>query len=284
MDNIKKHLEQAEKNLNSEWQEKEKSVIADIEQTINEISELAKTEKFSPFSILNLENQSLDGVSESQNLPELVRIGKLNPDHYSDKLSDIPMLLPFTEKAVSFLLDENNVHTLFSLIAFRFMLSLPLNLTKFYFVDNNLGSDFALVNKINRENIEYTIIANQQDRNKLFCDLEQLVSDFNKKHKASFNSLKDYNKTAGALQEAYHFVFITNFPAGFTAETAEKLNTLISNGNAAKAGIYLFFSIDRNEKPPFGVDIDQFSAHTTCIHQISNIYQKESKINDIIYW
>ena len=36
-ENIKKHLDQAEEKLRLEWQEKEKRVIDDIEQTKNEI-------------------------------------------------------------------------------------------------------------------------------------------------------------------------------------------------------------------------------------------------------
>ena len=283
MENIKKHLKQAENNLRLEWQAKEDRIRADIERTKNEITDLAQSGDFSKYAIGDFENQSLDGVSETQNLPELVRIGKLNPA--ADlPLVDIPMLLPFSENAVSFILNENDkrdVHTLFELIAFRFMLSLPQNLAKFYFVDNNLGGDFARINKIDKKIPDYyRITVNEQDKNKLFSDLEQIVSDFNREHKATSNSLKEYNKTAGEMQKPYHFVFITHFPAGFTKDTADKLYSLIKNGNAAKAGIFLFFSIDKNEKPPFGVDMNQFSEGTTCISQNS---RNECKIASSIF-
>ena len=283
MENIKKHLEQAENKLQQEWQEKEKKNLADIERTKKEITDLAKSEGddfiFSPFAILDFKNQQLHEEKENQNLPELVRIGKLNPVNYSDKMPEIPMLLPFSEHAVSFSLNENDVHTLFSMIAFRLMLSLPLNLAKFYFVDKNLGRDFALMNKIDRKNVDYSIIANQQEMNRMFSELEQLVTDTYKKHLATFNSLKDYNKTAGEMQEAYRFVFLTNFPAGFTTETAEKLYSFINNGNAAKAGVYIFFSIEANEKPPYGIDMKRFEQSTTCICQKSkNEYKIESPI------
>jgi hypothetical protein len=265
-----------------EWQEKEKLILDDIERTGSEIMDLAKTAQFSPYAILDFDNHSLEGVNESQNLPELVRIGKLNPVNLNGKIPDIPALLPFSENAVSFILNEHDkrdVHTIFELIAFRLMLSLPLNLAKFYFADNNLGRDFALMNKIDRKVVDYKIITNQQEMSKLFSDLEQLVIDANKKHLATFNSLKDYNKTAGEMQEAYHFVFLTNFPAGFTTETAEKLLTFINNGNAAKAGVFLFFSIDENEKLPYGVDIKRFSNNSTCIGRNSkNEYKIESSI------
>jgi len=257
------------KKLQLEWQEKENQVLDDIERTKKEITDLATIGQFSKYVVLDFEKESFEGANENQNLPELVRIGKLNPVNFDGKMPEIPMLLPFSESAVSFDLNGNDAHTLFETVALRLMLSLPLNLAKFYFVDNNLGSDFALMNKIDRENLKYSIIPNQQERNKLFLELEQLVSDFNKKHKAAFNSLKEYNKTAGEMQEPYHFVFITNFPAGFTADTAEKLLTFINNGNAAKAGVFLFFSIDRNEKPPFGVDIKRFAESTTHIFQKS---------------
>ena len=275
MEDIKKHLEQAEKNLHKEWQEKENRILDDIEQTKSEIMKIDERGLFSRYAIIDFENDSLDGLSETQNLPDLVRIGKLNPVNYSGNIPDIPMLLPFSESAVSFVLDENgkrDVHTVFGLIAFRMMLSLPLNLSKFYFVDKNLGRDFAVMNKINKETVNYRIIANQQEMGKLFSDLEQLVTDVYKKHLAVFNSLKDYNKTAGEMQEAYHFVFITNFPAGFTTETADKLYNFINNGNAAKAGVFLFFSIDENDKPPYGIDMKRFSQSATGLFQTAKIW------------
>ena len=286
MENIKKHFEQTEKKLHSEYKEKENRILDDFRQTKNEITELAVNGQFSPFAILDFENHSLDGVSETQNLPELLRIGKFNPCNVHKEsevpLFDVPMLLPFSEIGISFILSDNDkrdIHTLFELIAFRLMLSLPLNLSKFYFVDNNFGRDFALMNKIDKKIAGNSIITNQQEMNKLITDLEQIVVDAYKKHLTTFETLKDYNKTAGEMKEAYHFVFITNFPVGFTADTAEKLYNLINNGNAAKAGIYLFFSIDKNYKPPFGIDIRRFSNSTTCIYQNSEIdYEIERSI------
>ena len=284
MENIKKHLEQAEEKLRLEWQKKEKQVRDDIERTKNEITELAESGQFSKFAIIDFQNDSLDEASETQNLPELIRIGKLNPVNLDGKMPDIPMLLPFSEKAVSFVLnetDKRNVHTLFELIAFRLMLSLPQNLSKFYFVDN-IGGDFARINKIDKKIPDYyRITVNEQEMNKLFSDLEQIVGNFNREHN---NSLIDYNKTVDEMQKPYHFVFIPNFPAGFKTETAEKLYDFIKNGKAAKAGVYIFFSIDENEKKPSReFDIKQFSESTTCISQISNTYQNNKK-NDIFDW
>jgi len=282
MENIKKHLEQAENKLKQEWQEKEKSILDDIEKTKNEITDLAKSGSFSPYAILDFENETLEEVKEMPNLPELVRIGKLNPVNFDGKMPEIPMLLPFSENAVSFILNEDdkcNAHTLFELIALRLMLSLPQNLSKFYFVDN-IGGGFARINKIDKKIPDYyRITDNEQDRNRLFSDLEQIVSDFNREHKATFHSLKEYNKTAGDMQKPYHFVFIPNFPAGFKSEAAEKLYDFINNGSAAKAGVFIFCGIDKNEKPPYGIDLNRFSETTTCISLKSKIgYKIESSI------
>jgi hypothetical protein len=283
MENIKKHLEQAENKLRLEWQEKEKSVLDDIEKTKKEIADLAKSGGFSPYAIIDFVNEKLEDGKETHNLPELIRIGRLNPVNFDGKMPEIPMLLPFSENAVSFSLnddDKRNVHTVFELIAFRLMLSLPQNLSKFYFVDN-IGGGFARINKIDKKIPDYyRITDNEQDRNKLFADLEQIVSDFNREHKAKFNSLIAYNKTAEKMQKPYHFVFIPNFPVGFKTEAAEKLYDFINNGSAAKAGVFIFFGIDKNETPPYGVDIDKFSKSTTCISQHA---KSECKIASSIF-
>jgi len=59
-----------------EWQEKEKLILDDIARTKREITDLAKSGDFSSYAMLDFENESLDGASETPNLPELVRIGK----------------------------------------------------------------------------------------------------------------------------------------------------------------------------------------------------------------
>jgi len=288
MENIKKHLEQAEKKLTAKWQEKENLILTEIEQTKGEIMDIATSKNFSQYAILDLKNVTNDKVNETQNLPDLVRIGTLSTTDKSVKMLEIPMLLPFSDNAVSFTLDDNSkndVHSLFGLTALRFMLSLPLNLSKFYFVDNNLGRDFAMINKVDRKTVDYSIISNQQEMSNLFSDLEDLVSKtYTKLAKSNMPTLKDYNKTAGEMQEPYHFVFISSFPAGFTSETAEKLEKLIKKGNAAKAGVYIFFSIDKNEKPPYGIDIAQISKEATCIYLDSNMNKKQQyKINSSIF-
>ena len=235
MENIKNYFERAKEKLIAEYQKNKNQILDDCTRTKSEITELAINAHFSPFAVMDFECHSLDGVAETQNLPELIRIGAFNPDSYNkeNEISplDVPMLLPFSQNGVSFILndnDKNDVHTLFELIAFRLMLSLPLNLSKFYFVDNNFGRDFALMNKIDKKIVGNSVITNQQKMNKLILDLEQIVVEAYRKHLATFDTLKDYNKTAGEMKEPYHFVFITNFPAGFTTDSAEKLYNLIN--------------------------------------------------------
>ncbi len=78
-------------------------------------------------------------------------------------------------------------------------------------------------------------------------DLDQMLSELTEtagtiirtRLTYKFRDLTDYNRHSGAL-EPYHFLFISDFPAGFNRERVEKLARIVQNG--AKAGIYVFLS------------------------------------------
>ena len=61
-----------------------------------------------------------------------------------------------------------------------------------------------------------------------------------------YNSLQDYNEDAGSkLAEPYRFIFISNFPAGFTQRAIETLLSIINT--SSKSGISIILNIDNEE-------------------------------------
>lgn len=283
---IEKCIEQVRIKLKKEQEVKEKDIFKSIQQTSSEIESMIRESKFSAFSMVDFDNQSLTGIKQETGLPKLLRIGKLYPTNVNSEKKQLftkPLLLPYTEtQAISFILKENDqkeIHVLFSLLAFRLMLSLPQNLCRFYFVDNNFGRDFSLINRIDKKVLGNAVITNQNELNHLISELEQTVIESYQKHLVSYETLEEYNAASPDMQEPYHFVFIANFPAGFSAESAEKLYNLISRGNAAKAGIHIFYSIDTKYKPAFGIDVSRFTDISCRIYQNSPIdYEIENSV------
>ena len=232
----------------------------------------------SAFSTIDLSSDFLSHNEDSSVLPPYVRLGDLTPTNATESLSErvkVPFLFPYTQtNATTFLLstdDAKNIHVLFSLIAFRLMLSLPRDLFKMWFVDNNYGRDFNIISKVDSKIVGDSIITNHSDQINLIASLEKTMVSTYQKLLITEDNLVEYNSKAGSMARPYTFVFISNFPAGFNQESSERLISMINNGNAAKAGIYFFISIDENLQPSKGVDIDRLKSVSTVIYQNSPI-------------
>lgn len=93
---------------------------------------------------------------------------------------------------------------------------------------------------------------------------------------AKYPNILEYNKTAGSMAIPYDFVFISNFPNGFSAEAIDNLFNLINNFNATRAGVYFFISYNKEISIPFGADINRIIQITTNIYKENNIYKIEN--------
>lgn len=181
--------------------------------------------------------------------PAMLRLGELSPIHsaeLNEKLGDIPyyhdlgqvpnLLLDLPERAASNALLQN--------IALRLLASLEARLLNLYCVDAaELGRAFADLADIAEPLRPQRILTET-------ADIEQLLKTL-KAHSVSlmqdalgnrFASLQAFNAEAGDLVEPYRFLFIANFPHGFSPHAVELLLSLL--GNAAQAGLSVLMSLD----------------------------------------
>ncbi len=274
MDLIFTLLEEAKKKSHSEMKNRLNDSLSNYGDIADSITMSFKTEGFSGFSVVDLEDETLANLQESNILPAYVRLGKMTPTNAEDDLKEqltVPFLFPFsqTNATVFTLSDDNakNIHNLFSLIAFRLILSLPRGMFKVWFLDNNYGRDFNIISKLDSKIVGDCIIADHAKQINLIDTIEKTMVSTYQKVLISDDSLVDYNAKAGDMAHPYTFVFISNFPAGFTQESSERLINMINNANAAKAGIYFFISIDENIEPPRGVDVEGLKEVSTVIYK-----------------
>ena len=258
-------------------------IQARVEESLNKFTSLSETfirerqnAAYSTFSLVDFDDKILTRLEARDELPPFLRIGQLSPTKADEKdkaAMTAPFLYPFSQaNATTFVLSENdarNIHSLFSIMAFRLMLSLPREKWKMWFVDNNFGRDFNILNKLDGKIIGDSIITNPSELPKLVAELERTMIETYQKHLITEDTLEEYNRKAGAMGIPYKFVFISNFPAGFNEDSAEKLYSIINNGNAAKAGIFFFISIDESIPAPRGVDVDWLKEISAVIYQNS---------------
>jgi len=271
-------LQQTRNKSISDLQTKQKQSLAEFREVADGISQSYKSGGFSAFSIVDFDSELLPHQEESTILPPFVRIGSLTPVNAGESEKEkmtVPFLFPYSQaNATTFLLSEDdakNIHINFSLIAFRLMLSLPREMFKMWFVDNNYGRDFNIISKVDKKIAGDSIITSHSDLTNLIASLEKTMVATYQKLLITENTLVEYNAKAGSMAAPYTFVFISNFPAGFTQETSEQLINMINNGNAAKAGIFFFISIDENIQPSRGVDVERLKDVSSVIYQNSPI-------------
>jgi hypothetical protein len=88
--------------------------------------------------------------------------------------------------------------------------------------------------------------SNPRDITELLTEFEQRVADVNRRRLSRYEWLCHHNTENPDDAEPYHFVCISDFPAGLEKESIEALERLLSHECAARAGIYFFIS---SEKP-----------------------------------
>lgn len=271
-------LQQSKSNSLSDLRNRQNQFIAKYKEISDKICQDYKIGGFSSFSVVDFENEILSSQKESEVLPPFVRVGRLTPVNANEDEKErmtVPFLFPFSQaNATTFLLsvdDAKNVHINFSLIAFRLMLSLPRKMFKMWFVDNNYGRDFNIISMIDPRIVSDSVITNPSDQVKLIDTLEKTMISTYQKLLITEDTLVEYNAKAGGMTSPYTFVFISNYPAGFNQEASEKLVNMIKNGNAAKAGIFFFISIDESIMPARGVDVESLKEVSSVIYQNSPI-------------
>ena len=274
-------------DIDLSFEEKQKSVEAAMEQSGCEVVDLFENHGFSPNAVCDFDKMLLDD-GKSYALPCAIRAGKLLAKNNADQEALIPAILPFSDaNATAFMIDheQNNEETIqyiFQLIAFRFMMSLPINLCKFHFVDtHSFGKKFNIINRLSEKITANAIVYDDKKLGELIKELEQTVIDLNQNQLIKYPSLEEYNKEAGILAVPYRFVFIANFPHGFSKELADRFYKLIQKGNAIKAGIYIFYSIDNVVAAPHGFDISDYMNISTLIYPYTDgCYEMENTIFD----
>lgn len=271
-------LQQSKDKAISDIRNKQEQSLARFKEVSDSICQSYYTDGYSPFSVVDLESEFHSRLEESKVLPPFVRIGRLTPVNASEEEKErmtVPFLFPFSQaNATTFILsadDAKNIHVNFSLIAFRLMLSLPREMFKMWFMDNNYGRDFNIISKIDTRISGNSIITSQSDQIKLIDSIEKTMISTYQNLLITEDSLVEYNAKAGSMTSPYTFVFLSNYPAGFTQDASEKLVNMIKNGTAAKAGIFFFISIDEGIMPARGVDVERLKEVSSIIYQNSPI-------------
>ena len=78
-----------------------------------------------------------------------------------------------------------------------------------------------------------------------------------------YETITQYNEQAGSVAEKYHFLVVSDFPAGFSETTAKRLQSIATSG--ARCGVFTLIHWDQRQPLPDGFAVDELRKNSVCI-------------------
>lgn len=201
-------------------------------------------------------SDKLDFSNDSRALPDGLYVGMLkHPDSGEEFL---PAILPYSlANATGFCVDsycENQVSELMQTLAFRILLSIPVELVKCHFIDlHSFGQSTKLFNRLAEKAERITKGALVSEKNKLaelVAELESHINHLNRNELLDAVDLREYNAEPSHIAVPYHFVFFSRIHDKVDKDILSRIYSLCSGRNASTCGIYFFYTIDREAVQP----------------------------------
>lgn len=267
MDDFSQQIDNFGKRGIEQLQIRQKQALMKISDNLEALNKYIKT-RDDTFAMSDLQSE-LEAPSSSI-APSYFRYGTLNMLDPHGKVIDkfdIPLLLPTKVNAVmmNFGNDVEKVPNIFQNIIVRLLLSTRMDLVKVSVVDMDFGTSFPIVSSINNPLFKSQMFYRQDDVTQLIANLAREISEANRNFSGRYPDIDAFNASAGEMAQTYHFVFIDDFPNGFTPQSIEDLLRLIDNGNAARVGIKIFINYSTKNPTPRDFDIQRFRKLCSCI-------------------
>lgn len=181
-----------------------------------------------------------------------------------------PLLYPFDKFAATAIEESIDCEPFLFNFALRSIISYPLGDSIVFMVDSNVSGQFNQLSEIttNMDDIGskkpyFHYITKADEREKLLADLESIMDHNIRNYVSKYDSVHSYNIHNQSMHVPYRFVFIKDIVKTLQDKNQiDRLSNLISSDNATKAGIYIFYTYNKNEikDGPESYYADSFTA------------------------
>lgn len=251
---IKEVIKKELKGLSERCVSYHEKVISDIHEKCTDVLSKMDAEVLS--EKLGISQSAFTNIHELCFSPEfeftdVLRLGELKPkDKSLLNTETIPYFHDFLENRNLIIkdFDSESAHNIIQNIAFRVLSSIDPHLIIFHFIDpTGLGQHFSHFTELSDAIKGTKILTEPTEIERVLAEAKAAaVNLVQEKLTHKYNSLQDYNADAGSkLAEPYRFVFISNFPAGFSQRAIETLLSIINTSN--KSGISVLMNVDNEE-------------------------------------
>jgi hypothetical protein len=190
---------------------------------------------------------------------------RLNGDALALPAFSLPALLPFPAGAM--VLEANDdgrtraVETL-QTIMFRLLTCLPPGKVRFTIVDPvGLGQNFAAFMHLadyDEALVGGRIWTEQGHIEQRLADLTAHMENVIQKYlRDQFQTIEEYNASAGEVAEPFRFLVVANFPANFSADAMRRLVSISQSGR--RCGVYTLVAVDTKQMPPSGFELNELT-------------------------
>ena len=132
------------------------------------------------------------------------------------------------------------------------------------------GASFREVSSISNPLLKPRIIDSSSKVSDFIKELTNEVGTANREFLGLYTNLDSYNASSQEMPKPYHFVFINDFPDGFSQQSVDDLRRIIDKKNACKAGVKIFINYSADNPHPRDFDIQHFKSLCSCIKSKGN--------------
>jgi DNA segregation ATPase FtsK/SpoIIIE, S-DNA-T family len=275
--------EECPRRLKQEWLDQEEAVSGLMSQadgtTIKELSSRLLSRPWSdPCWFPSTNHPECYRPQTSGLAPGILRVGSLLLERELEQAS-VPALVPIRQLSsdpnyrlpghvVIFSNDSESRQAAIAAIesiALRVISTFPVRKMQGVFIDPvSMGNSFPF------KSLPRFIVGQQtytrsedvrEQLNKLTVHTEQVIQNYLSRY---YETIEDYNAVKAAIEEAYKYLFVADFPTNFDNQACEDLKSLLVNG--AKAGVYSVIHIDDTLEKPRNFSYDIFNDYCTVLH------------------
>jgi DNA segregation ATPase FtsK/SpoIIIE, S-DNA-T family len=161
----------------------------------------------------------------------------------------------------------------------RLLLQIPPGKLRFTMIDPiNLGESFG--GFMHLADYDELMVTNRiwtesgQIEARLADLTEHMENVFQTYLRNEFQTIEEYNESAGEVAEPYHFLVISDFPAKFSEIAARRLTSIINSG--PRCGVYTLMNMDPTKPLPNNFELSDIQPHmTTYMWQDDSFHSTE---------
>lgn len=264
---LSKGLEQLKQSINGYVAQQTGALLSAFERLKNDVEGYVSESAGAYRSLSSFAEQ--DNKPQREHEPDGFAYGyEIIPSIRPPEKIPFPLIYDFWSKAATGIEKSSGCAHLLYGFALRSIISFPMGDSNVYMVDSNVSGDFNTLSQISKplddaeaEKPYFHYITSVDERAQLLTDLASILDNNIRNYVYKFPDLRAYNRQNQSMHVPYHFVFVKDIEETFTEKNQiDRMCQLIKSNNATKAGIFIFYTYDKNN---IKTDPDSYYADTS---------------------